>query len=126
MRDCGWDSQDGHLHPVFAHEIGQLVHAQHRLSGFPVAFTGRVDIESGDDFEAFLLETAIGKQRQAEMAGADEHNWLQPGCAQQIGDHRGQLFDVVSQASRAELAEVSQVFAQLRGLDAGRLGEGLA
>jgi hypothetical protein len=36
------------------------------------------------------------------------------------------LLDVVPQTARAELAEVSQIFAKLGGLDARHLGQGLA
>ena len=34
------------------------------------------------------------------------------------------MFNIVAQAARAELPEISQVFAQLGGFDAGRLGQG--
>ena len=43
--------------------------------------------------------------------------------AEQIGDHRRKLLYVVAEAARAELAEVGEVLAQLRRLDARRLGQ---
>ena len=62
----------------------------------------------------------------AEVANADENDGLQAVGTEQIDDHHGQLLDIVAQAARAELAEVSQVLAQLGGFDAGGLGQRLA
>ncbi len=85
-----------------------------------------VNVERGDDFKAFLFKTAIGEQREAEIADADEHDRLQAFGAELVGDHLRQLLDIVAEAARAELAEIGEVLAKLGGLDARDLGQRLA
>jgi hypothetical protein len=48
---------------------------------------------------------------------------LQAVGAETVRDGRGEQFNVVSKAACAELAEIRQVLAQLRGLNTGGLGE---
>jgi hypothetical protein len=57
---------------------------------------------------------------------AHQEHRLEAVGAEQIGNHLRQLLDVVPESSSTELAEVCQVFAQLSGLDTGRLGQRLA
>src|SRR5471032_1098909 len=60
------------------------------------------------------------------MPDAYENDRLQPRRAQLLGNFLRQFNHIVAQAARAERAEISEVFAELRGLDAGGLGERLA
>src|SRR5207237_2822400 len=96
-----------------------------RLAKFFAALAVAVNVEGGHDFETFRLETTIREQGHAEMACADEDDWLQAGRAEQIGNHFGQLLYIVPQSPGAELAEVGQVFTQLGGFDPGRFSQGL-
>ena len=93
---------------------------------FRVTAALRLNIKRGDDFKPLLLKTAIGKQRKAEIPDADEDHRLKAVGAQQIGDHLGQLFDFIAQAAGAELAEIGEILAKLRRLDAGGGGERVA
>ena len=48
-----------------------------------------VGVESGDDFEAFFLETMVAEQRGAEVSRADEDDRLQAFAAKRLADDRG-------------------------------------
>ena len=72
------------------------------------------------------MKAAIRKERRAHVADADEHHWLQAARAQQVDDHLRELVHVVAEAARAELAEVGEVLAQLRGFDARDFRQRLA
>ena len=97
-----------------------------RLLDFLVALASRLGIKGGDDFKSFLFESAIRQQRQAEVADADQDDRLQPRGAEFVGNLCGKFRHVVAEAARAEGAEIGEVLAQLRGLDAGGLGQRLA
>ena len=85
-----------------------------------------LEIERRDDFKAFLFKPAIRKQRATEIADADEHDGLETGRAEQVGDHRCELIHIVTQTARAELPEVGEVFPKLRGLHTCGGGERFA
>jgi hypothetical protein len=72
------------------------------------------------------LKTAIRKERRAQISHADEDDGLEAARAEQIGNHLRELLYIVAQSTRAELAEISQVFAQLRRLDARNFCQGFA
>ena len=97
-----------------------------RLLDFLVAFAPGLGIKRGDDFKSFLFKSAIRQQRQAEVADADQDDRLQPRGAELIGNPGGKFRHVVTEAARAERAEIGEVLAELRGLDAGGLGQRLA
>jgi len=121
----GGDGDDGHADVFLANNFIDAVHRMNRNGGCFVAFAGVV-VEGGDDFKAFLFEAFVGEEGKAEVADADEDDGLEAGGAEEVGDHRAELLDVVSEAAGAELAEVGEVFAELGGFDAGGLGEGFA
>ncbi len=97
-----------------------------RLFDFLVAFAARLGVERGDNFKSLLFKPAIRQQRQPEMAGAHQNDRLQARRAEFLGNFFGQFRHVVAQAARAERAETGEVLAELRGFDAGGLGERLA
>ncbi len=114
------------LTPCCLDKLRQRLHRVNRLFDFLVALAVRLGVERGDDFKSFLFKAAIREQREAEVADAHQDDRLQPRRAEFLGDLFEKLRDIVAQAARAERAEIRQVFAQLRGLDAGGLGERLA
>jgi hypothetical protein len=60
------------------------------------------------------------------MPDADQNHRLQTRRAQFLGNFFEKLRDIVTQAARAERAEIGEVFAELGGLDARRFRERLA
>jgi hypothetical protein len=60
----------------------------------------------------------------AEIADANKDDGLEAGGAEGFREARAEGVNIVAEAARAELAEVGQVLAELRGLDAGCLCEG--
>ena len=126
LGDGGRHGDDGHADVVFLDEITDAIHAVHGDLGGLVAGTDGIEIEGGEDLEAFLFEAAILEEGGAEIADADEDHGLESAGAEEIADHLGELIDIVTEAAGAELAEVGEVLAELGGFDAGGAGEGFA
>ena len=82
-------------------------------------------VEERGDLEAFLTESGIVGERQAEVAGAHDRHAQPPVEAQDLAQVPAQLLDVVADAAHAELAEVREVLANLRGVQMELLGERL-
>jgi hypothetical protein len=81
-------------------------------------------IERGDDLEAFLGKPlVVAEQSRAEIAGSGQDDGLQASGAQNFVELLVQRGDIVTEPARAELPEVSQILAQLGGLDPRRLRE---
>jgi len=57
------------------------------------------------------------------MSNADENHRLQSRRAEFFGNFLRQFDHFIAETACAECAEVGEVFAQLRGLDAGGFGE---
>jgi hypothetical protein len=91
-----------------------------------IALAIRLRIERCENFKAFFLEASIRKQRETEIAKADEDHGLKTGRAEFIRDTLGKFGDIVTQTARAERAKVSEVFAELRGFDSGNFRERIA
>jgi hypothetical protein len=123
LRRRGRDRQYRHPNSMLPDELSQFVHAVDRLPGISIPLPIHVQIEGGDDFESFLFEPAVGEQRGTKVAGANQDHGLQTVRAEQIGDHPGELLDVVAQATSAKLAKVGQIFAKLGWFHAGGRGE---
>ena len=80
---------------------------------------------SADDLEAFLTEPGIVGEREAEVAGAHDRHAQLAVEAEDLAEMPLQIADVVADAADAELAEVRQVLADLRGVQVELLGERL-
>ena len=81
--------------------------------------------KSADDLEPLLPEAGIVGEREAEVAGAEDRD---PDGAIEAEDHPQvalELLDVVADAAHAELAEVGEVFPDLRGVELKLLGQRL-
>jgi len=111
-------SYDCHFDMVGLDKIGKFLHAKDWEVNFFVAPPFGLDIERSDDFKTFLFKSAIRKERQTEITDADKNHRLQTVGAELIRNHLGQRGDVVAQAARAELAEVSKILSELSGLNA--------
>jgi len=122
----GGNGENGHFHAALLDDFGKAFHRIDRSADSFFALAVGFHVESGDDFEAFLFEAFVGKKREAEVADTDENDRLQAGRAEQVGNHFAELLNVVTESASAELAEVSEVFAELSGFDAGGFGEGFA
>jgi len=107
LSNDGRNSQDRHLHAIGDGELTELFHRVDGLLDLLVPFPFCIDIERGHDLETFLLEPAIREQGETHVADAYENYGLQAVGAEQIRDHLGQLLNIITQAARAELAEVS-------------------
>src|ERR1017187_2445777 len=71
-------------------------------------------------------KSAIRQQRKTKIADADQNHRLQPRGTEFIGNFGRKFSDVVTEAAGAERAEAGEVFAELRGFDAGGLRQRLA
>ena len=93
--------------------------AEHR------ADLGLVDVDDAGDGKAALAETAVAGEGLAEVAGADDDDRPVVGEAELAADLVDEIRDLVADAARAVAAEVAQVLANLRGVDAAQFGEPL-
>ena len=80
-------------------------------------------VEHADQVETLLGEAPIAGQRRAQRAGADDDHVPRALQAQTALDLVDQPVDLVAHAARAELAEVREVLADLRGVKVDQLGE---
>src|SRR5436190_10606870 len=122
----GGDGDDRRFDAPFLEDFGKAIHGIDGSGDRLFAPASRFHVKGADNFETFLFETFIGKERETEIADADEDDGLKAGGAEQVGDHFAELLDIVTETAGAELAEVGQVFAELGGFDAGGFGESLA
>src|SRR3954464_3886318 len=79
-----------------------------------IAELGRIGVEDRHDPEAVIGEYVRGRDRLAEVPGAEQRDVVLAGGAQDLADLRDQRVDVVAHAALAELAESRQVAADLR------------
>jgi hypothetical protein len=121
----GGDRQNCHLDTARGHDFGHFINGVKRLADILVAFT-KIDVEPGDNLEAFLLEALVRKQGQAHVTDSDQDDWLKAICPEEISNHLAELLDIITETARSELTEISEVFPQLRGFDARRSSEGIA
>jgi len=82
-------------------------------------------VEQGGNLEAFLTEAGVVGQRKAEVAGAHDGYPQMTVQPQNLTQMAAQILDVVTDAANAELAEIREVFADLRGVQVELLGERL-
>src|SRR5437867_11359261 len=76
-----------------------------------------IDVEQRDDVKSVAVESSIVGQGHAEVSGTDDDDGTRAVDAQRSRQYRLELGDVVADAARAELAETSQVLADLRGVE---------
>ena len=87
-------------------------HAAARV--LPHLLAGRV--EQRDDVEAVRAETGVVGQGHAEVAGAEDDDLDRAVEAEDLAQVALEILDVVADAANAELAEVGQILADLRGV----------
>jgi len=126
LRGDGGHGEDGHLDILLGDKVRQFIHAINRLLDLLVALALWLGVKGGDNLKSFLLKSTIRNERESEMSDADENHRLQPRRAEFLGDFFEEVGDIVAEPTRAERAEVGEVFAQLRRLDARRFRQRLA
>ena len=82
-------------------------------------------VEQRRDLEAFLAEARVVGEREAEVAGADDGDAQLAIEPEDLAQVALQIADVVADAAHAELAEVGEVLADLRGVQVELFGERL-
>src|SRR3954470_18745363 len=80
-------------------------------------------VEQRDDLEPFLAEPRIVGERQPEIAGTHDHHAKPAIEPEDLAQVTSQIGDVIADAAYAELAEVREVLANLRGVEMELLGE---
>src|SRR5690606_35546233 len=116
----GRDHGDGHA--VVRDDLLQPVDVLHRHPGDLLADDGLVRVEQSRDPEAAGRETAVAGQCPAKVTDADDRDHPVLGEPQFAGDLVDEVLDLVPHAARPIRAEVGQVLAELRRVDAGRRG----
>lgn len=112
---------DGH---VFLRDDGaKLGRRTDRQCANVCALLGRVAVQECDNSEAAGREAVVRRQRPAEVPDTDDHNRPILREAQLTGDLADQILDVVTDAASSVGAEVAQVFADFRGIDARQFCE---
>ena len=81
--------------------------------------------KSAGDLEAFLAEARVVGEREAEVAGADDGDAQLAIETEDLPQVPLQIADVVADAAHAELAEVGEILADLRGVQVKLLGQRL-
>ena len=117
------DAKDGKFHAVTGDERLQIRVGQDGYGGDACASGFRVGVEGCDDFEAFFFESVVTEECGTEIAGTDEDHRLEVFAAEGFTDGGGEDFHGVAEAAGAELAEISEVFAELGWLDASGAGK---
>ena len=82
-----------------------------------------VDVEHGDDPEAVVGEDVRGRDRRAEVAGAEQRDVVLAGGPQDLADLGDERLDVVADPALAELPEAGQVAPDLGRVDVRVVGE---
>ena len=124
--DGGRHGDDGDADAVAPRDLLEIVdvvdrHAAARLLADLVA----QGVEQRRDLEPFLAEAGIVGEREAEVAGAHDRDAQLAIEAEDLPQVALQIADVVADAADAELAEVGEVLANLRGVQMELLGERL-
>ena len=108
---------------VGAHDRGQLADRADPHAADHGADLGRVVVDDAGHREAALAEPAVAGERLAEVAGADDDDGPVVGQAELAAHLVDQVLDLVADAAGAVGAEVAEVLAHLRRVDAGEVGE---
>jgi len=91
-----------------------------------VAGPADINVKGRDDLKSLLLESPVLASRPDPDFPHPPDDRLETVGSEEIGDHGGQLLDIVAETAGAELPEIGEVLAKLRGFDASRLGQRLA
>src|SRR5262249_32914875 len=104
--------------PLAARDLLQVVDVvdRHPAARLLTDFLSEI-VEQRRDLEAFLAESRIVGEREAEIAGAHDRDAQLAIEAQDLSQMALQIADVVPDAADAELAEVREVLADLRGVE---------
>ncbi len=122
----GRHGDDGNRDLVARRDLAQLpdVENRHARARF-LSDLARERVEQRRNLKAFLLKPGIVGERETEVAGAEDGD-LEPAIeAENLPQVLLEILDVVADAAHAELAEVRQVFANLRGVEMKLMREGL-
>ena len=76
----------------------------------------RQGVEQRADLEAFLAEPRVVRQREPEVARADDRHPKLAVEAEDLPEMPLEIADVVADAANAEFTEVGEVLANLRGV----------
>lgn len=86
----------------------------------------RVDIDDSGDIEAATTETAVVRKGLTKISGADDDDWPRLVQTKFALNLVREVLDVVTDSACSVTAQVRQVFAHLRCIDAGQLGQLIA
>ena len=114
-------AEDGELDGVRGDEFFQIRVWKNRDDNASSAGGLGIRIEGGNDLKAFFFETVVAEERGAEITRSDEDDWLKVFATECLADDGGEGLYRVTEATRAELTEVGEVLAKLRGLHSGCL-----
>ena len=117
---------DGDGDPFLAHHApeGADVVDGHAAAR-PLADLLALAVEQRGNLEPFGAEAGVVGQRQPEVAGAHDRDPDAAVEAEDLPQVRAQLLDVVADAADAELAEIGEILANLRGVQVELLGQRL-
>jgi hypothetical protein len=87
------------------------------------SYLGLVDVEDGGDRDPVLSEDGRAGDRLPQPPGPDEGDVVLPLGAQDLADLGQEAIDRVAHPALAELAEVGEVAADLRRVDARVVGD---
>ena len=127
LRDGGRHREDGDLDSELVDDAVELLHRVDLDAAVAPAVQLRVGVEHGDDLESLLDESLVADERLAEVADADDRAAAGAVGAEDALDLLDERIDAVADPRQAELAEVGQVLAHLRGREpqvAGELARG--
>ena len=114
------------VEPVAARDALQLLDVEDRHATLRFVADLLVGgVEERGDLEAFLAESGIVGQRKAEVAGTHDHHAQLAIEPENLPQMPAQFLDVIADAAHAELAEVREVFSDLRRVEVELFGKRL-
>ncbi len=124
MRRLGGNGDHGDIDPFLAHDPLQLTDVEdgHAASRF-VADLRVGDIEERDNFKSLAAESGIVGEREPQIAGTHDCDAQLAVEPENLAQMALEILDVVADPPDAELTEVRQVLADLRGVQMELLGE---
>lgn len=113
LRGVGGDGDDSDFDLALVDELGEVGHGADLMACDFLADDFGVGVEDCDDVEAFAGESAIGHDGFADVSCADDGRVPALVGAEDFSQLFHELGYAVADAGVAELAEVSEVFADL-------------
>src|SRR5262245_13522629 len=122
----GGHGDDADADGVAPRDLLQIVDVVDRhAAARPLAHLRAQVVEERDDLEAFLAKARVIGQREPEVAGAHDRDAQLAIEAEDLPQVALEIAHVIAHAADAELAEVGEVFSDLRGVEMELLGERL-